>query len=209
MIKGEAWLDTALMQEVASESQNQHVALADKKTALLLYDLASRENINNILEIGTGLGYATLTMAAAQKSKGSGRITSIELVCGRYHRACEYVYRAGFGDFVELLFGDAKKLIKELSGPWDLLFFDAAMGQYGFFADTLLPYLNPKGYLVADNINFYKPETGQTILRRHRTMEKRLKEFKASLLTKPGLKLAEYAFGEGLLVIEKKEEKND
>jgi Methyltransferase domain len=54
----------------------------------------------------------------------------LEIDSERARQAREFWDRAGVTDHIELVEGDAHKTIPGLSGPFDLLFIDAAKGQY-------------------------------------------------------------------------------
>jgi caffeoyl-CoA O-methyltransferase len=48
--------------------------------------------------------------------------------------------------------GDAKKIIPGLDFKFDLAFIDADKSNYSQYFDLILPKLNPKGIIVADNV---------------------------------------------------------
>ena len=59
-----------------------------------------------------------------------GHITTIENYEKRIPIARENFRRAGKEDQITLIPGDALEVMKELSGPYDFIFMDAAKGQY-------------------------------------------------------------------------------
>jgi predicted O-methyltransferase YrrM len=53
---------------------------------------------------------------------------------------------------IDLVEGDARETIPGLSGPFDLLFVDAAKGQYREYIELAEPLLSERALLVIDNL---------------------------------------------------------
>jgi predicted O-methyltransferase YrrM len=102
-----------------------------------------------VLEVGTAIGYSTLHMAEQLES---GRVVTLELNPERASQARDFLGRAGVADRVEIVEGDARETIGGLEGPFDLLFVDAAKGQYRDYIELAEPKLAPRGLLVIDNL---------------------------------------------------------
>ncbi|OLN23436.1 SAM-dependent methyltransferase [Domibacillus antri] len=108
---------------------------------------------SRILEIGTAIGYSALRMADAVPGV---HITTLERDAERYEQALHYLNRSTDQDRVQILFGDALELGKEVekNGPFDAIFIDAAKGQYRRFFDLYAPMLTTKGVIYSDNVLF-------------------------------------------------------
>jgi predicted O-methyltransferase YrrM len=102
-----------------------------------------------VLEVGTAIGYSTLHMAEQLER---GRVVTLELNPERASQARDFLGRAGVADRVEIVEGDARDTIDGLEGPFDLLFVDAAKGQYREYIELAEPKLAPRGLLVIDNL---------------------------------------------------------
>jgi predicted O-methyltransferase YrrM len=103
----------------------------------------------NVLEVGTAIGYSTLHLAEALSA---GRVTTLEIDPERAGQAREFWARAGVAERIELVEGDARETIPELSGSFDLLFVDAAKGQYREYIELAEPLLAERALLVIDNL---------------------------------------------------------
>lgn len=97
--------------------------------------------------------------------------------------------------------GDAAKNIKFLRGLYDLVFIDAAKGQYPEYFRLILPLLSPQAVVIADNVLFRgyvcseeKPP------RRYKTIVKRLREYIALVENQPDFVTKIYQDGDGLAV---------
>jgi predicted O-methyltransferase YrrM len=120
-------------------------------TAALISVLVRSSRRKRLLEIGTSNGYSTIWLAWAATQTG-GRLISIELDPGRQAKADENLRRAGLRGLVDLKLGDASEVVGELSGPFDLVFFDADRTSAPAQLELLVPKLCPEVMLLADNV---------------------------------------------------------
>ena len=118
--------------------------------ARLLLMLASVANAQNILEIGTSVGYSTVHLALAAQETG-GHVTTLELMPAKYEQAAANLARAGLSGFVTQKQGDARALLASLPGPWDLVFVDAEKDVYLDTWQLFKDHVRPGGLVVADN----------------------------------------------------------
>jgi predicted O-methyltransferase YrrM len=80
------------------------------------------------------------------------KVTALEIDPDRARQARELWNRAGVAERIELIEGDARETIPSLSGPFDLLFVDAAKGQCREYLDLAEPLLSERALLVIDNL---------------------------------------------------------
>ncbi|MEA2331703.1 MAG: hypothetical protein QOH58_1841 [Thermoleophilaceae bacterium] len=102
-----------------------------------------------VLEVGTAIGYSTLHMAEQLER---GRVITLEVDPERARQARDLLGRAGVADRVELIEGDARETIADVSGPIDLLFVDAAKDEYRTYIELAEPKLSERAVLVVDNL---------------------------------------------------------
>lgn len=130
-----------------------------------------------ILEIGTAIGYSAIIMKMACKNS---RITTIEIKEQNYLKAKENINKFGFGNDIHCILGDANEVLDYLNDEYDLIFMDAAKGQYINFFEKSIDKLKNDGILISDNILFRGMITNEEIIeKRHRkiTIVKRLKDY--------------------------------
>lgn len=131
----------------------------------------------SILEVGCAIGFSALLMS--EYAPAGCHITTIEKYEKRIPVARSNFARAGREEAITLLTGDASDILKELRGPYDFIFMDAAKGQYIHFLSDALRLLSPGGLLVSDNV----PQDGDIIesrfvvTRRNRTIHSRMREY--------------------------------
>jgi predicted O-methyltransferase YrrM len=108
-------------------------------------------NVKTVLEIGTAIGYSAVLMANATSDV---EVTTIEKDEKRYREAVKNVKKCGLDKRVEVVYNDALEV--NLSGlSYDVIFIDAAKGQYIKFFEKFANYLNPGGVIITDNLKFH------------------------------------------------------
>ena len=70
----------------------------------------------------------------------------------RIPAARENFRRAGREERITLLEGDAADILKDMEGSFDLIFMDAAKGQYIHFLKEVLRLMPEGGLLLSDNV---------------------------------------------------------
>ena len=93
-------------------------------SAQLLSILVRASGVTRAIEIGTSNAYSTIWLAWSLAPAG-GRILSIDRNPDKHVLARENLRRANLLDRVELRTGDAGEILRQLAGPFDLLFLDA------------------------------------------------------------------------------------
>ena len=98
--------------------------------------------------------------------------------------------------------GDATEILKELEGPYDLIFMDAAKGQYIHFLPDVKRLLAPGAILVSDNVlqDGDIIESHYIVERRNRTIYKRMREYLYELTHSDELVTAVMPIGDGITV---------
>lgn len=167
----------ALLEEIASAARKARVPIIREETASLLVALVEAKRPKAILEVGTAVGYSALLMAGAMPE--DCRITTIEKYEKRIPEARDNFERAGLGDRITLLSGDAGIILKRLAGPYDFIFMDAAKGQYPAWLPEIMRLMVPGSVLVSDNVlqDGDIVESRFAVERRNRTIHARMREY--------------------------------
>ena len=143
-------LADSVLQEIAREGARQDLPLVDAEVGALLRVLAVSIGATRILEIGTAIGYSGIWLAGALP-KG-GMLLTMEMDPDRAMIARDNFAKAGVGDRVSVIVGDAQRMLAKVAGPFDLIFQDGDKRQYVPLLDRLTDLLRPAGLLVTDNV---------------------------------------------------------
>jgi predicted O-methyltransferase YrrM len=116
----------------------------------LLELLVRLAGARSVLELGTLGGYSTIWLARGLPV--GGRIVTLE-VSPEYARvARENFDRAGVADLVDLRVGPAAETLRELDGPFDLIFIDADKRSNPNYLAEAVRLSRPGTLIVADNV---------------------------------------------------------
>ena len=87
--------------------------------------------------------------------------------------------RAGKSDCITLIEGDATQVLSELDGQFDIIFMDAAKGQYINYLPDILRLLPKGGLLISDNVlqDGDIVQSKYAVTRRNRTIHMRMREY--------------------------------
>jgi predicted O-methyltransferase YrrM len=159
-----------------------------------------------ILEVGTAVGFSALLMA--QNTEPDCHITTIEKYEKRILQARQNFARAGMDGRITLLEGDALAIMETLTESYDLIFMDAAKGQYIHFLPQALRLLRRGGVLISDNVlqDGDIIESHYAVERRNRTIYKRMREYLYVLKHTEGLLTSIVPVGDGAAVTVKQQE---
>ncbi|WP_088102588.1 O-methyltransferase [Halalkalibacter urbisdiaboli] len=157
-----------------------------------------------ILEIGAAIGYSAIRMAVALPN---ATVVTIERDEERYKLALENIKLNGLQGRIHVLFGDALELAEKLEEepPFDVLFIDAAKGQYQRFFDLYSNRVNIGGIIISDNVLFRGLVAEQEIEnKRLRSLSKKLRTYNKWLMDHSDYETRILPVGDGLAVSIKK-----
>lgn len=166
----------------------------------LLKTLLAYGRPERILEVGTAVGFSAILMAA--NTGENCRITTIEKYEKRIPEARANFEASGYGNRITLLEGDALDVMRTLEPSYDLIFMDAAKGQYIHFLPEVLRLLRGGGLLISDNVLQEGDliESHYAVERRNRTIYRRMREYLYVLKHTEGLVTSVLPVGDGAAV---------
>ena len=188
----------AYLNELEKEALADRVPIIRKPLQSFLRFLLTYAKPKRILEVGTAVGFSALLMS--EYAPEDCQITTIEKYEKRIPVAKENFRKAGKEKQITLLEGDAAEILKELDEPYDLIFMDAAKGQYLSFMPEVLRLLKSGGLLLSDNVlqDGDVIESRFALDRRKRTTHARMREYLYELKHTEGLETVILPVGDGI-----------
>ncbi|QPJ85712.1 O-methyltransferase [Sarcina sp. JB2] len=152
------------------------VPIIQKETAKFLEFMISMKEPNNILELGTAIGYSSILMSKTLNNKC--KITTIERDEKMINLAKENIKSFGLEDNIEIKEGECLEILEELDDKYDLIFMDAGKGHYNHFLPHCLRLLSDKGVIIADNVLFRGMVASDDLVKRRKiTIVKRMRTY--------------------------------
>lgn len=138
------------MEKIEEYAKANNIPIMEEVGITFLTNFIEENKIKRILEIGSAIGYSAIKMALVDKDIF---ITTIERDEKRYLEAIKNIKEFNLEDRINIINIDAFEAI--VDGKYDLIFIDAAKGQYIKFFEKFKDNLNDNGFIISDNINFH------------------------------------------------------
>lgn len=195
--------------EIEKTAHETNVPIIRKEMESFLRVMVTLQSPENILELGTAIGYSAILMAKVMPD--NCRITTIENYEKRIPIAKDNIEKAGLGGKITLVEGDALAVLKQLKGEYDFIFMDAAKAQYPFYLEEIMRLLPIGGILIADNVlqEGELIESRFAVERRNRTIHSRMRDYLYTVKNMAELETTIIPIGDGITLSVRKEIKDN
>lgn len=165
------------LQKLRDSAEGNNVPVIRRETEKFLQTVIMLIRPQRILELGTATGYSAIFMSKAAEELEV--IDTIEDWKPRISEAAANIEKAGLREKINLIEGDALEVMKKLKEAYDLVFIDAAKGQYPDYLQEAVRLTHKGSVILADNIlqGGEILESRFSVERRDRTIHKRLREY--------------------------------
>ena len=165
-----------IINNLKNEAIELDVPIIRNEIADVLSTIIKIHKPQNILELGTGIGYSTLIMLF---SNDTSNIVTVENYKKRIEIAKNNFLKYDNDKKIILKEMDISDYLRDNTNNFDFIFLDAAKAQYSIWFNYLKKIINKNGIIFADNI--FKDgeiiESHFAIKKRNRTIHKRMREF--------------------------------
>ena len=197
--------NTPFLEELEQTALRDRVPVIRREMQSFIKTFLAMNQPGRILEVGTAIGFSTLLMC--EYGREDLQFVTIENYDKSIPIASENFRRAGREDQITLLEGDAGELLKTLEGPFDMIFMDAAKGQYIHWLPDIRRLMAKGSVLISDNVLQEGDiiESHYLVERRKRTIYKRMREYLYELKHDPSFVTSILPLGDGVTVSVKQE----
>lgn len=185
---------------IRNMAEENHIPIIEKATEDFLKFIISIKDPENILELGTAVGYSAIVMAEA--AKNINLINTVDKNEDMLKMAKENIDKFSLNQIINLNYMDAYDYLVSDENKYDLIFIDAAKGQYQKYFDEAINLLNDGGIIICDNVLFKGMVANNDLLkRRKRTIVKRLREFIVNIKNDDRYLSSIVPIGDGLMLV--------
>ncbi len=192
----------AILDNIKKEAIENHVPILQDVSLELIEVILSIKRPNKILEIGTAVGYSAIKFSKYLEGKDS-KIKTIEISKDMYNIAKENVKNMELTKKIEIVNEDATKYLEtidEKKEQFDVIFIDAAKGQYLVFLENAIRLAKNGAVIIADNVYFHGRVLSGYNEHRHRTATNRLREYIRIISEDKRLKSTVLNVGDGVAI---------
>lgn len=131
-----------------------------------ILEYIKNNNIKNILEIGSAVGYSAINFASVNNEV---KVLTIEKDVLRYNEAIKNIEIFNLEKQINIVNADA--LDYEINQKFDLIFIDAAKSQYIKFFEKYKNNLSNNGVIITDNLSFHGMVEDESVITNRNTKQ--------------------------------------
>ena len=153
------------------------------------------------MEVGTAVGYSAINFSKYLVGENA-KLKTIEVKEEMYNKAMENITAMQLNDKIEVINADATEYMKSIPDDeqYDVVFIDAAKGQYLVFLEEAIRLTRNGGVIIADNMLYRGRTLSDYNEHKHRTATNRLREYLVTMKEDKRLDSTLIKIGDGLAI---------
>ena len=200
-------IENEKLKEMSNYAEKNHVPIIERESEEFINFLISMQKPKKILELGTAIGYSSISFA--KRNKCIEKIDSVELKSEMAEIARKNISDVGLENIISVHESDAYDFLLDLDEKYDLIFIDAAKGQYEKYFEAALKNLKEKGLIICDNVLFKGMIAEDSLVKRRKiTIVKRLRKFLRDISEDERFISSVVPIGDGVLLVRRKDEED-
>lgn len=167
-----------ILENIKKEALEKHVPIIEDEPLELIKTIMKIKKPNKVLEVGTAVGYSAINFSKYLCGNNS-MVKTIEIKDEMYNKAIENISSMELNDKIEVILADAGEYLKNIPDDeqYDMVFIDAAKGQYLVYLEEAIRLSKVGGVIIADNMLYRGRTLSDYNEHKHRTATNRLREY--------------------------------
>ncbi len=167
-----------ILNNIKKEALENHVPIIEDDSLEYIENILKEIKPNRILEVGTAVGYSAIQFSKYLYGENP-QIKTIEIKENMYNKAMENIASMELSNKIEVILADGTKYMKEIPSEeqFDVVFIDAAKGQYLVYLEEAIRLTRVGGIIIADNMLYRGRTLSDYNEHKHRTATNRLREY--------------------------------
>lgn len=191
-------IDNERLEQIKIKAREEYVPILQDDSLRLIETILEIKKPLSILEVGTAVGFSSLTFS---KHLGTGgKIITLELNENMVEIARKNIETLGMQDVIKVEHTDAYEYMTTLNEKFDVIFIDAAKGQYMKYLEQALRLTQKGSIIIADNVLFKGRVLGGYNEHKHRTAVTRLREYIKAITENVNLESSVLDVGDGVAI---------
>ncbi len=167
-----------ILDSIKREALENHVPIIEDEPLKLIETIMKIKKPNKVLEIGTAVGYSAINFSRYLSGE-DGKVKTIEIKEEMYNKAIKNIENMELQDKINVVLADAGEYLKSIPNDeqYDMVFIDAAKGQYLVYLEEAIRLTKIGGIIIADNMLYRGRTLSDYNEHKHRTATNRLREY--------------------------------
>ena len=187
------------LEELKIHSRENRVPILQDDSMQVIKTILALKRPNKILEIGTAVGYSALCFSEYLEGENA-IIKTVELNKETSEIAKRNIQEISDENNIEVNNMDAYEFMKNLDEKFDIVFIDAAKGQYMKYLEQAYRLTKINSVIIADNVLLRGMVMSDYNEHKHRTAVTRLREYIKEVTENPNLETMLLDVGDGLAI---------
>lgn len=189
-----------IIEEIKKEALENKVPILQDESLEFIRLILRIKNPDKILEIGTAVGYSAINFVDEVGDKVF--VKTIERNEIMYKKAISNISKSSFSKNIDVVFADATEYLPNLKedNNYDVIFIDAAKGQYLKFLENAIRLVKNEGIIIADNVLFKGRVLSNYNDHKHRTAVNRLRDYISIINSDKRLNSTVFEIGDGIAI---------
>jgi len=180
-------------------ARENHIPILQDDSMQVIKTILALKKPNKILEIGTAVGYSALCFSEYLQGQDAV-IKTVELNSNTAEIAIQNIKNISDENNIEVNNMDAYEYMQTLNEKFDIVFIDAAKGQYMKYLEQAYRLTKPGSVIIADNVLLRGMVLSDYNEHKHRTAVTRLREYIKEVTENPNLETMLLDVGDGLAI---------
>lgn len=180
-------------------ARENHIPILQDDSMQVIKTILALKKPNKILEIGTAVGYSALCFSEYLQGQDAV-IKTVELNSNTAEIAIQNIKNISDENNIEVNNMDAYEYMQTLNEKFDIVFIDAAKGQYMKYLEQAYRLTKPGSVIIADNVLLRGMVLSDYNEHKHRTAVTRLREYIKEVTENPKLETMLLDVGDGLAI---------
>ena len=167
-----------ILNSIKQEALENHVPIIEDDSLEYIENILKEQMPNRILEVGTAVGDSAICFSKYLNGDNA-KVKTIEIKESMYNKAIENITKMGLENVIEAVLADGTEYMKEIPDEelYDIVFIDAAKGQYLVYLEQAIRLTKVGGIIIADNMLYRGRTLSDYNEHKHRTATNRLRRY--------------------------------